>query len=182
MKSMKIKTKMAILMLLVVLSGISVAGMAIFKMQDQKEIVMETMELQIRADFDQKIKEQVDNAVSVLQRVYDDHLAGVYTKEEAEKIGANLLRNMRYGTDGYFWADKKDGTCVVLLGKDTEGTNRADAKDANGFPFASLLFRKLKIRHYRVADLRILPSQKQEKQMHHPKEDILFILNPLIGF
>ncbi len=135
MKSMKIKTKMAILMLLVVLSGISVAGMAIFKMQDQKEIVMETMELQIRADFDQKIKEQVDNAVSVLQRVYDDHLAGVYTKEEAEKIGANLLRNMRYGTDGYFWADKKDGTCVVLLGKDTEGTNRADAKDANGFPF-----------------------------------------------
>ncbi|NCC15662.1 MAG: HAMP domain-containing protein [Clostridia bacterium] len=135
MKSLKIKTKMAILMLLVVLSGISVAGTSIFRMVDQKELSLETMETQIRSDFDQKIKEQVDSAVSVLQQVYDAQLAGAYTKEEAQKLAADLLRNMRYGEDGYFWADKSDGTCVVLLGKDTEGTNRADAKDVNGFSF-----------------------------------------------
>lgn len=135
MKSLKIKTKMAILMLLVVLSGISVAGTSILRMETQKKIFLQTLEGEIRDEFDQKIKEQVDSAVSVLQSVYNAHLQGVYTKEEAEKIGLETLRNMRYGDDGYFWADKTDGTCVVLLGKDTEGTNRADAKDAEGFPF-----------------------------------------------
>ncbi|WMI82188.1 methyl-accepting chemotaxis protein [Anaerotignum sp. MB30-C6] len=139
MKSVKIKTKMAVLMLIVVLSGIGVAGTSIFRMEEQKKIALQTMEEQIRADFDQKIKEQVESAVSVLQRVYDDHLAGKYTKEEAEIVGASLLRNMRYGEDGYFWADKSDGTCVVLLGNDLEGTNRADGKDANGFPFIQAL-------------------------------------------
>ncbi len=135
MKSLKIKTKMAILMLLVVLSGISVAGTSILRMETQKKIFLQTLEGEIRDEFDQKIKEQVDSAISVLQSVYNAHLQGVYTKEEAEKIGLETLRNMRYGDDGYFWADKTDGTCVVLLGKDTEGTNRADAKDAEGFPF-----------------------------------------------
>lgn len=130
---------MAILMLLVVLSGVCVATTSIFRMEEQKNIAMATMENQIRSDFDKKIKEQVDSAVAILQRVYDDHLAGLYTKEEAVKIGANLLRNMRYGSDGYFWADKSDGTCVVLLGKETEGTNRSDAKDANGFPFVQAI-------------------------------------------
>lgn len=134
-KAIKIKTKIVILMFLVVLSGILVAGTSVYQMFAQKELTFQTMESQIRDDFDQKIKEQVESAVSVLEGVYDDQLAGIYTKEEAEKIGANLLRNMKYGEDGYFWADKSDGTCVVLLGKDTEGTNRANAKDANGFPF-----------------------------------------------
>ncbi len=134
-KSLKIKTKMAVLMLLVVLSGICVAGASIYRMEKQKDLFLLTMEQEIRTEFDQKIKEQVDCALSVLQSVYNAHLDGVYSKDEAEKIGLDTLRNMRYGEDGYFWADKTDGTCVVLLGKDTEGTNRADAKDANGFGF-----------------------------------------------
>lgn len=135
MKSLKIKTKMAILMLLVALSGIGVAGTSILRMETQKDMFLETMEKEIREEFDQKIKEQVESAVSVLQSVYNAHLQGVYAREEAEKIGLETLRNMRYGEDGYFWGDKTDGTCVVLLGKDTEGTNRKDAKDAAGFPF-----------------------------------------------
>lgn len=33
------------------------------------------------------------------------------------------------GNNGYFWVDTYDGTNVVLLGNDTEGTNRMDAVD-----------------------------------------------------
>lgn len=139
MKSLKIKTKMAILMLLVALSGIGVAGTSILRMETQKDMFLDTMEKEIRGEFDQKIKEQVEGAVSVLQSAYNEHLQGAYTKEEAEKIGFETLRNMRYGEDGYFWGDKTDGTCVVLLGKDTEGTNRKDAKDAAGFPFVQAI-------------------------------------------
>lgn len=46
-----------------------------------------------------------------------------------------MLRSLTYGEGGYFWADTYDGTNVVLLGKDTEGTNRIDAVDANGVKF-----------------------------------------------
>ncbi len=139
MKSLKIKTKMAILLLLLVLSGAGVAGMAILKMEEQKQTFLTTLEEETRTEFDQQIKGQVESAVSMLQSVYNAHLEGVYTKEEAEKIGLDILRNMRYGTDGYFWGDKADGTCVVLLGNDTEGTNRKDAKDAAGFPFIQVI-------------------------------------------
>lgn len=139
MKSLKIGTKMAILMLLVILSIVFVATISIHEMQTQKNVSLETLDTQIRNSFDKQIKEQVENANSMLQAVYDQHLAGVYTKEEAEKKGFDLLRNLRYGESGYFWGDKTDGTCVVLLGSDTEGTNRTDAKDANGFLFVKAI-------------------------------------------
>lgn len=44
---------------------------------------------------------------------------------------------MRYGEAGYFWIDQTDGTNVVLLGSDTEGTNRMETKDANGYKMVS---------------------------------------------
>lgn len=47
-------------------------------------------------------------------------------------MGASLLRDLRYGDGGYFWADTYEGVNVVLLGSTTEGTNRMDAKDTNG--------------------------------------------------
>lgn len=39
---------------------------------------------------------------------------------------------MRYGEDGYFWADNYQGENVVLLGNSTEGTNRFEAQDVKG--------------------------------------------------
>ncbi|MDD3570152.1 MAG: methyl-accepting chemotaxis protein [Lachnospiraceae bacterium] len=133
MKSLRIRTKMAILLLLGVISCICVAGTSIYSMNKQKEELLQTLEDSIRTDFDTKIKEQVQTASTMLQSVYDGYVAGKYSAKEAEKLGFDTLRNMRYGEDGYFWADKSDGTCVVLLGNDTEGTNRANAKDDNGF-------------------------------------------------
>ena len=53
----------------------------------------------------------------------------------AEKLAADQIRDLRYGNNGYFWVDTYDGTNVVLLGNDTEGTNRMDAVDTNGFAY-----------------------------------------------
>ncbi len=39
---------------------------------------------------------------------------------------------MTYGESGYFWADTTEGVSVVLLGNDTEGTNRVNYQDENG--------------------------------------------------
>lgn len=50
-------------------------------------------------------------------------------------------RQLRYGDAGYFWVDQYDGTNVVLLGNDTEGTNRMETKDANGYQMVKEIIR-----------------------------------------
>lgn len=67
--------------------------------------------------------------------------AGTYTLDEAKKIAADEVRQMRYGEAGYFWIDQSDGTNVVLLGSDTEGTNRMETKDAKGYQMVKEIIR-----------------------------------------
>lgn len=82
------------------------------------------------------IKSEVETAVSMLQAVYTKHQQGEMTLDQAKKLGADLLRELRYGDEGYFWADTTEGVNLVLYGrKDVEGKNRLEAKDQNGMFF-----------------------------------------------
>jgi len=83
-------------------------------------------------DSDNLAKAEVQTAVSLLQVISDRQQKGELTLDEAKKQGADLLRRLKFGKDGYFWADTSDGTNVVLLGKDAEGKNRFNLKDAKG--------------------------------------------------
>jgi methyl-accepting chemotaxis protein len=79
------------------------------------------------------IKSEVETAVSMLQAIYAKHTRGEMTLEQAKKLGADLLRELRYGSDGYFWADTMKGVNVVLYGrKDVEKRNRLEDKDPRG--------------------------------------------------
>lgn len=79
------------------------------------------------------IKSEVETAVSMLQAIYAKHQQGEMTLEKAKGLGADLLRELRYGTDGYFWADTMEGVNVVLYGRmDVEGRNRLEDKDPKG--------------------------------------------------
>jgi len=93
------------------------------------------IENDMRSSYDEQIKSQVDNVISLCQGIYNQYEAGEYTLEEAKKLAADQIRDLRYGNNGYFWVDTYDGTNVVLLGNDTEGTNRMDAVDTNGFAY-----------------------------------------------
>ncbi len=79
------------------------------------------------------IKSEVETAVSMLQGIYAMHQKGEMTLVKAKMLGADLLRNLTYGEDGYFWADTAEGVNVVLYGrKDVELRNRLEDKDAKG--------------------------------------------------
>ena len=79
------------------------------------------------------IKSEVETAVSMLQAIFTKHQQGEMTFEQAKKLGADLLRELRYGAEGYFWADTIEGVNVVLYGrKDVEGKNRLENKDQQG--------------------------------------------------
>jgi signal transduction histidine kinase len=79
------------------------------------------------------IRSEVETAVSMLQAIYAKHQQGAMTMEKAKELGADLLRELKYGTDGYFWADTTEGVNVVLYGrKDVEGRNRLEDRDPKG--------------------------------------------------
>ena len=87
----------------------------------------------IRTDYDNSIKNEVQIVIALLDSYNSDIQAGVYSKEEGMELAAAKVRALRYGTDGYFWADQSDGTNVVLLGGSIEGTNRMDTEDSTGY-------------------------------------------------
>jgi methyl-accepting chemotaxis protein len=93
----------------------------------------------LRADFDRLAQTQVETAASVLDGVAAARDRGELSPAQAEHLAAALLRGLRYGGEGYFWADTLDGTNVVLLGRDAEGKNRNDAVDARGNRFIQAL-------------------------------------------
>ncbi len=129
----KISTKIIIsTVLITVLSVIIVGGIFTFNFMKQSNENLKAINKVLNDDYDALIKSEVESAISMLDTVYARYEKGEITLEEAKKQGADQLREMKYGKDGYFWADTTDGLNVVLLGKDTEGTNRYEFQDVNG--------------------------------------------------
>ena len=133
LNNLRVRTKLFLLILLIF---VAITGIAIVNIQKQSEanrISLEVLEKTIRMDYDEYIKSQVNNVISLLDGINKKYKDGEYTLEEAKKLSADLIRGLRYKDGGYFWADKTDGENVVLLGSKTEGTNRINIKDANGY-------------------------------------------------
>lgn len=95
----------------------------------------------LRQGFDQETRHQVETAVSLLKAVHSRIEAGDLDAETGKKMAADLLRELRYGEEGYFWADTYDGVNVVLLGRPAEGQNRIEAKDARGNEFIKMIIK-----------------------------------------
>lgn len=133
MKNLKVVTKMSLIGLIVLAF---VTFSVLFSIESMNAIEQQTIkgeEESIRTDYDNSIKNEVQLVISLLESYNADIQSGVYSKEEGMKLAADKIRGLRYGEDGYFWVDQSDGVNVVLLGSDTEGTNRLDTKDVTGY-------------------------------------------------
>lgn len=133
--NMKMKTQLLILMSVVFLVTIFNGIMNTVELRNNNSEALKLTETTLRSDYDNLIKTQVENVISLTQTVYEKYEAGDYTEDEAKKEAADEIRKLRYGESGYFWVDTYEGDNVVLLGKDTEGTNRMDAVDSNNYKF-----------------------------------------------
>lgn len=135
MKNLKMGIKLNIIVIIALIALVGEVFGGISGMNRIADRALESQEKQILSDYDNAIKDQVDNAISMLNVYNSMYENGECTLEEAKKQGADMLRELRYSDNGYFWADTYDGTNVVLLGNDTEGTNRYNDVDVNGTPF-----------------------------------------------
>lgn len=134
-RNMKVRTQI-ILLAVFLLAGMG--GISLNSLITQKKALnhdLEILEDSIRTNFDNNIKQQIETAISMLDNVYKKYESGEITLEEAKLRGADLLRELSYGEDGYFWADTYEGVNIVMLGKKDEGISRYDQKDEKGTYF-----------------------------------------------
>ena len=135
MNNIKVRTKLVIVMVIALIALALCAVISNTSLSGLGDNALDIIENDMRSSYDEQIKAQVDNVISLCQSIYNRYEKGEYTLDEAEKLAADQIRDLRYDNNGYFWVDTYDGTNVVLLGNDTEGTNRMDAVDTNGFAY-----------------------------------------------
>ncbi|MCE5287263.1 MAG: methyl-accepting chemotaxis protein [Pelosinus sp.] len=82
--------------------------------------------------FDRSIKLEVETAHSLVKDIYSQQQKGLLSEADAKKRAADLVRNLRFDDDNYFWIDTTEGINVVLLGREVEGKSRTDLIDAKG--------------------------------------------------
>ena len=135
MNNIKVRTKLIIVMVIALIALALCSMVSSTSLSGLGNNALDIIENDMRSSYDEQIKAQVDNVISLCQSIYNRYEKGEYTLDEAKKLAADQIRDLRYGNNGYFWVDTYDGTNVVLLGNDTEGTNRMDAVDTNGFAY-----------------------------------------------
>ena len=133
MKNMKVRTKLSILLAVVIIAMVGLSIVAIVGMNRIQKTALSIISESISADYDTQIKNEVESAISICDAYYAMYESGELTFEESMLYSANVIRGIRYGEAGYLWVDTYDGDNVVLLGNDTEGTNRLSAVDSQGF-------------------------------------------------
>ena len=142
MKNLKVRTKMSLITILVAFLAFAACFLSLIGMRQIKQKSLDTLETSIRENYDATINDQVGVVMSLLSEINDQYKAGVFASlDEAKDVAAKEVRQMRYGDSGYFWVDTSTGTNVVLLGGDSEGTNRMEAKDGNGFQMVKEIIR-----------------------------------------
>jgi methyl-accepting chemotaxis protein len=103
----------------VILFFFVIAVISIFVTNGSVAAESKSRDQQVSQCQDSLIKSQVETAWSMLNEIYNKHKNRELTLEQAKKLGAELLRGLRYGQEkeGYFWADTLEGVNVVLYGK-----------------------------------------------------------------
>jgi methyl-accepting chemotaxis protein len=112
--------------------GISLSIMLSYSVKKTNTRNLELLEETLRNNFDINAKNQVQTAQSLIKTIDAMDDTCFRTTASKQKLAADLVRELKYDGEEYFWIDTKEGDNIVLLGKEVEGTNRFDLKDANG--------------------------------------------------
>ncbi|MFA5527017.1 MAG: methyl-accepting chemotaxis protein [Peptostreptococcales bacterium] len=124
---------MAVITAATILSSVLIGVMCIYKIQEQSSKNYEAYKEALYNDYDELVKSQVNNAISVINLYHTQYQAGELSLEEAQKRAADGVRAMRYNESGYFWLDTVDGMGIANVDRSLEGTDRTNTQDVHGF-------------------------------------------------
>jgi methyl-accepting chemotaxis protein len=130
-KSLKIKFIFLTISIVVVLSSVF-STLILFELNKMFTGYFKDYEKVLFSNYDILVKQNVEIVDSMLSKIKSMEEEGRFTPAESSKLAADILRDIRYGESGYFWADTPEGKNIVLLGKESEGTNRISMQDSKG--------------------------------------------------
>ena len=123
----------AVILASVILTAVIISVFSIVSTINTNEEQTEAYGDRLLEDQQEMLKFEVQTAYTLIEQIYAKQQSGEYTEAQAKLEAANLVRDLKYDDGaGYFWIDTSNGDNVVLLGRDTEGTNRYNAQDPNG--------------------------------------------------
>ncbi|MHB8066122.1 MAG: cache domain-containing protein, partial [Ruminiclostridium sp.] len=127
----KISLKIILLSILsCLIVALTIGGISIYSILNLTNQSITSLENTSKQNFDIIAKQEVEIAVSILKDLYDQSQKGEISLVEAKTKGANIIRNLRYNKDGYFWIDTTEGINVVQpTDQKSEGISRIDKKD-----------------------------------------------------
>lgn len=132
MKSVKLSMVITNVLMATIVAAI-VGIMCMMEMDVQTKRELANYEAAVREGYDNSVRYQVENVISLLDGIYARQQAGEMSEEEAKEEAKTLVKSLRYNGDGYFWID---GTDYILVAhpmlEDKEGSNRYDETDKNG--------------------------------------------------
>ena len=86
MKNLKVKTKLNMIIALVIISvALGASVVSIRNLNQVKDKAIESMEASTRQSYDQNIKEQVGAVISLLTEINQEYEDGTYTLDEAKE-------------------------------------------------------------------------------------------------
>lgn len=95
MKNLSVRIKMIILAVITMIGTLAIVLISQLDISEMESGAENVLRASIESDYDQNIKNQVDNAISMLNAVYAGYENGEYTLDEAKELGAKLLRELR---------------------------------------------------------------------------------------
>ncbi len=114
---------------LVILTGIYNVYNLILLNEEEKKSVVNILS----QEADERIKEQVDSALSIIKYYGEQATAGTITELEAQAYAKDAIKALAYGDDGYFWIDDTKGNLIAHSTQpENEGKNRLEMEDPNG--------------------------------------------------
>lgn len=124
LKNMKLRNKIMVLCGLLLISFIGLIG----------GYIIPSMNRIIEVRTEEKMQNLVETSYSILQGYYDRYRKGEMTEEQAKEAAKNVIRGLKYGSDGYFWINDYGHRMVMHPeSTDLEGKDMTDYKDPNGF-------------------------------------------------
>lgn len=113
--------------------AISLASTCIININNNNKTTLQEYEEMLRSDYDENIKYQVENVITLLNGLYQKQLNGELTEEQAKEEAKYLVKSLRYNGDGYFWVDDVNAVLVAHpILEEREGENRINETDKNG--------------------------------------------------
>ena len=91
MKNLKVKTKLNMIIALVIILVLGASVVSIRNLNQVKDKAIESMEASTRQSYDQNIKEQVGAVISLLTEINQEYEDGTYTLDEAKNNGRNQV-------------------------------------------------------------------------------------------